>query len=187
MIPVGVKSCVSLTEYLTLLCYFQYQWSNGAEQLARKCKNRDVSSGAPCTRWAFLGIRAVSEMCCDCREIQLAIEIFHASKMHESTNSKMRPWEKSNILNQVLKFYVDHQLLPLRWELVKLCMAVGTYLGILKMTREVGGLLWWLSDDLVILGGLPLILVSANFVGLFFGSFCLHFTDPTMGKIGVIC
>ena len=55
MIPVGVKSCVSLTQYLTLLCYFQYQWSNGAEQLARKCKNRDVSSGAPCTRWAFFG------------------------------------------------------------------------------------------------------------------------------------
>ena len=36
---------------------------------------------------------------------------------------------------------------------------------------HVGGLLWWLSDDLVILGGLPLILVSANFVGLAFGIF----------------
>ena len=55
------------------------------------------------------------------------------------------------------------------------------------MTREVGGLLWWLSDDLVILGGLPLILVSANFVGLFFGNFCLHFTDLKMDKRGVIC
>ena len=42
--------------------------------------------------------------------------------------------------------------------------------------------LWWLSDDLVILGGLPLILVSANFVGRMFGVFCRHFTDPKMGK-----
>ena len=50
------------------------------------------------------------------------------------------------------------------------------------MTREVGGLLWWLSDDLVILGGLPLILVSANFVGQMFGGFCQHFTDPKIGK-----
>ena len=66
-------------------------------------------------------------------------------------------------------------------------MAVGTYLGIFKMTMEVGGLLWWLSDDLVILGGLPLILVSANFVGQNSGSFCLHFSDPKMDEIGVIC
>ena len=51
-----------------------------------------------------------------------------------------------------------------------------------KMTREVGGLLWWLSDDLVILGGLPLILVSANFVGRVFGDFCRHFTDLKMGQ-----
>ena len=50
------------------------------------------------------------------------------------------------------------------------------------MTREVGGLLWWLSDDLVILGGLPLILVSANFVGRMFGGVCQHFADPKMGK-----
>ena len=56
-----------------------------------------------------------------------------------------------------------------------------------KVTREVGGLLWWLSDDLVILGGLPLILVSANFTGQVFGGFFQHFTDPKMGKIGVIC
>ena len=37
------------------------------------------------------------------------------------------------------------------------------------VTREVGGLLCWLSNDLVILRGLPLILVSANFVGQMFG------------------
>ena len=55
------------------------------------------------------------------------------------------------------------------------------------MTREVGGLLWWLSDDLVILGGLPLILVSANFVGQVFGFFLPTFTDPKMGEKSGIC
>ena len=55
------------------------------------------------------------------------------------------------------------------------------------MTREVGGLLWWISDDLVILRGLPLILVSANFVGRVFGGVCRHFPDPKIGKISGIC
>ena len=36
-------------------------------------------------------------------------------------------------------------------------------------------------------GLLPLILVSANFVGRVFGGVCRHFTDPKIGKISGIC